>query len=252
MLPGTARARRAVPAPAGTTALLAATALLLPGSPAAEEGWRFRVTPYVWAPTLDASAGIRNAPKVETNRSVLEILDFAALVTGEARNGRFVILGELNYLDLGSSATGPRGVMGADFDMTGVLGALSLGYAVHATDRARIEGLAGARVWSLDASVDFDRLPGASASQTWVDPIIGVRVTYHVAPNWSVQALGDIGGFGVGSDFQWEAMGRVGYAFGDRFTLAGGWRHLAVDVDRGALELEMTLTGPFVALDIAF
>lgn len=235
------------------TALLAALALLLPGSPAAaEEGWRFRVTPYVWGPTLDASAGIRDVPKVETNRSVLEILDFAALVTGEARNGRFAILAEFNYLDLGSSATGPGGVIGADFDVKGVLGAVSLGYAVHETERARIEGVAGARVWSLDASVDFARLPGASASRTWVDPIIGARVTYAVAPNWSVQALGDIGGFGVGSDFQWEAIGRVGYAFDDRFTLAGGWRHLAVDVDRGPLDLRMTLSGPFVALDIEF
>jgi len=219
---------------------------------ATEEGWSFRLTPYVWTPTLNTSASIDGDPEAETSTSVLEILEFAALVTGEARKGRFIVLGEFNYLNLGSDAEGPGGRVRADVDLEGVLAALSAGYAVYDGDRARVEGFAGARLWSLDTSVDFANLPEASASETWVDPIVGARATYAVTDKLSVQALGDIGGFGVGSEFQWEVLGRVGYAFNDRFTLAGGWRHLAVDVDRGALDLDMSLTGPFVAFDITF
>jgi len=230
----------------------AAFVFLIAGSAAAEEGWSFRVTPYVWAPTMDTSASIGGDPEAETETSVLEVLEFAALVTGEARNGPFVLLGEFNYLNLGSDAEGPGGRVSADIDLEGVLAALSAGYAVYASDRARVDGFAGARLWSLDTSVDFANLPEASASETWVDPIVGVRATYAVTDKLSVQALGDVGGFGVGSELQWEVLGRVGYAFNDRFTLAGGWRHLAVDVDRGALDLDMSLTGPFVAFDINF
>jgi hypothetical protein len=219
---------------------------------AQDDGWRFRLTPYVWAPTMNTSASIGRDPKAETSTSVLEILDFAALVTAEARKGRFTILGEFNYLDLGDDATGPGGLLRANIDLKGVVAALSVGYAVHEDDRSRVEGFAGARLWSLDTTVDFATLPSASASETWVDPILGVRASFAVTDRVSIQALGDIGGFGVGSDFQWEAMARVGYAVTDTITAAAGWRHLAVDVKRGRLELDMSLTGPFVALDVNF
>jgi hypothetical protein len=219
----------------------------------AEEGaWSYRLTPYVWGPTLDTSASIGGDPTAETSTSVLEVLDFAALVTGEARNGPFTILGEFNYLDLGEDATGPAGLTSAEIDLKGVLAALSVGYAVHEDERSRVEGFAGARLWSLETTVDFANLPAASASETWVDPIIGARATFAVTERISVQALGDIGGFGVGSEFQWELMGRIGYAFTDMITAAAGWRHLSVDVDRGNLDLKMSLSGPFVALDVNF
>lgn len=234
--------------------IAAALALVLAAAPAAaqEEGWSFRLTPYVWAPTLDTSARIGSEPSVETSTSVLEVLEFAALLTGEARRGRFTILGEFNYLNLGSDATGPAGFTQADIDLEGVLAALSAGYAVYEDERTRVEGFAGARLWSLETSVDFRNLPEAEASETWVDPIIGARVSFAVTDAVSFQALGDIGGFGVGSEFQWELMGRVGYAFNDWITAAAGWRHLAVDVEKGRLDLDMTLSGPFVALDINF
>ncbi|SEA95704.1 hypothetical protein [Rubrimonas cliftonensis] len=236
------------------TARRLAAFLLLAAAPAAaqEDGWSFRLTPYVWAPTMDTSASIGSDPTAETSTSVLEVLDFAALVTGEARRGSLTIMGEFNYLNLGEDATGQGGLVSANIDLKGVLAALAVGYAVHEDARARVEGFAGARLWSLETSVDFANLPKASATKTWVDPIIGARATYAVTDRVSVQALGDIGGFGVGSDFQWELMGRVGYAFTDTVTAAAGWRHLAVEADRGELDLDMSLSGPFVALDVNF
>lgn len=201
---------------------------------------------------MDTSAGIGGDPQAETSTSLLAVLDVAALVTGEARKGGFTILGEFNYLDLGDDATGPGGLVAADIDLKGVMTALSIGYAIYRDDRARLEGFAGARLWSLDATVDFAGLPAASASETWVDPIIGARASVAVTERISIQALGDIGGFGLGAEIQWEAMARVGYAVSDTITAAAGWCHLSVDVDRGRLDLELSLTGPFVSLDVAF
>jgi hypothetical protein len=218
----------------------------------AQETWSFRVTPYLWLPTLNTETAIGDRPAAESSVSVLEVLDFAALVTGEARKGRYTILGEFNYLDLSQDSSGPGGLVRAETGVDGVLASIMGGYAFASDDRLRVEGLAGARLWSLNASVDFATIPEVSTSETWVDPIVGLRATYAVTDAITVQGMADIGGFGVGSEVQWEVIARIGYTISDGLTLAGGWRHLDVDVGRGKLDLEMTLTGPFLAFDFTF
>lgn len=225
---------------------------LSPAPAAAQDAWTFRITPYLWLPTLNTETAIGSQPEAESSVSVLEVLDVAALVAGEARKGRYTILGEFNYLDLSQDSSAPGVGVSAETGLDGVLASIMGGYAFASGDRLRVEGLAGVRLWSLTASVDFATLPRASTSRTWVDPVVGLRATYAVTDAISVQGLADIGGFGAGSEFQWELMARVGYAVSDRWTMAAGWRHLAVDVDRGRLDLEMTLTGPFLAVDFTF
>lgn len=233
-------------------ALLMFCIALSPAPAAAQDAWTFRVTPYLWLPTLNTETSIDNQPTAESSVSVLDVLDFAALVAGEARKGRYTILGEFNYLDLSQDSAGPGGLNSAETGLDGVLASIMGGYAFVSNDRLRVEGLAGARVWSLDASVDFANLPKASTSETWVDPVVGLRATYAATDRIALQGLADIGGFGVGSAFQWEVLARVGYTVSDRWTLAAGWRHLEVNVDRDRLDLEMTLTGPFLAVDFTF
>lgn len=232
----------------------AATVVFALAAPAAvaQEAWSFRLTPYLWAPALDTEAAVGRGQTASASTSVLDVLEGAALVTGEARRGGFALLGEVNYLNLGERATGPGGRVSADLDLDGVMAALTAAVTVHDADGLRIEALGGARVWSLEAKVDFDALPAASVRRTWVDPLIGARARYAVGPRLSVEALGAIGGFGVGSDLQWEAVGRAAWRIDERFTVAAGWRHLSLDFDDDRLVLEMTMSGPFVALDIEF
>jgi hypothetical protein len=225
---------------------------LSPAPAAAQEPWSFRVTPYLWFPTLNTETAIASQPEAESSVSVLDVLDFATLLAGEARKGRYTILGEFNYLDLSQDSAGPGGLVSAETGLDGVLTSVMGGYALASDDRLRMEALAGARLWSLNASVDFANLPKASTSETWIDPVVGIRATYAVTDEISLQGLADIGGFGVGSQFQWELLGRIGYVVSDRWTIAAGWRHLEVDVDRGRLDLDMTLTGPFLAVDVTF
>jgi hypothetical protein len=73
-----------------------------------------------------------------------------------------------------------------------------------------------------------------------------------------VTALGAIGGFGVGSDFSWQAAGLVGYRFGlfsdDNARGLAAYRALCQDYKSGsgsnAFKWDMTLHGPRPALAI--
>jgi hypothetical protein len=51
--------------------------------------------------------------------------------------------------------------------------------------------------------------------------------------HWFGVALGDVGGFGVGSEFTWQAFGGIGYKFDSqgRYSMLAGWRHLSVDYE---------------------
>ncbi len=46
-------------------------------------------------------------------------------------------------------------------------------------------------------------------SKNWIDPLIGGRYLWRFADGWNIIARGDIGGFGVGSDFSWHALGLI-------------------------------------------
>jgi hypothetical protein len=72
--------------------------------------------------------------------------------------------------------------------------------------------LAGTRAFARSGSVD------------WLDPVVGARVRYAVAPGHELFLRGDIGGFGVGSDFSWQAAGGYGFGFGtyNSITFSGG------------------------------
>jgi len=132
--------------------------------------------------------------------------------------------------------------------------------------------LGGARYWNqeLDLSlavtgvVDFGRLGlersgsravARSGTIEWVDPFVGLRVRHELAPGQELQFLGDVGGFGVGSDFSWQLF--AGYSFDFSFwqsTLHGlvGYRALAVDYSEGsgtkANSIDLVLHGPVAGL----
>ncbi len=63
--------------------------------------------------------------------------------------------------------------------------------------------------------------------ENWTDPVIGTRLRHNFTNKAFLIANGDIGGFGVNSDFSWNIQGGLGYEFSERFAL------LSVDFDNG-------------------
>ena len=217
-----------------------------------DDGWRFRLTPNIWIPTLSGDLAIGRNEPVSTDTTLLDVLDIAAFVAGEARKGDFGIPLDVNYVDLGSDATSRNGNASAEIGLNGVMLTLAGAWRFAEAPGYRVDALGGLRYWNIEADIDYQRLPSASKSNDWVDPIIGLRAGFDLTDTISVIALGDIGGFGVGSDLQWELLGRVNYQFDETWTLGVGYRHVDVDFDDDKLVLDAALSGPFLALDINF
>lgn len=94
----------------------------------------------------------------------------------------------------------------------------------------------------------------------WVDPVIGGSIRHQLAPGQQLLFRGDIGGFGVGSEFSWNVL--AAYSFEicteDGVTYSGlvGYRALDVDYEQGSgrdrYEYDMLQHGPLSGLTISF
>lgn len=99
-----------------------------------------------------------------------------------------------------------------------------------------LEGGLGGRLVSLYTGLDLEtpREPrSGSASKTWFDPVIIVRSQGAIKDKWLLQFRGDVGGFGVGSDFSWQIQANVGYRFSKLFQTTIGYRYIGIDYDKG-------------------
>jgi opacity protein-like surface antigen len=237
-----------------------ATALILSATVATAEEWSGRLTLYGWLPAADTDVGIdRPGGAVSGGASsgvddILDALNFAAFARVEARRGRLGLIGDVVYTDLGVDETGAGGVR-RDVDLSLFMGTGAVAWRAWEDGRGFVDLLGGGRVVSADIGVSRrGAVVSASASRTrtYVEPLVGLRAGYAVSERVAVTALGDVGGFGVGSEMTWELFGGVSYAFTNRIRGELGYRYLSIDYDSGGAELEAGLHGPAIGVTVGF
>jgi hypothetical protein len=121
----------------------------------------------------------------------------------------------------------------------------------------------GIRWWDNDVDVTVDPavLPGAvqtSLDEDWVDPVIGGRYFYPLGNRWTPTVQGDIGGFGIGSDFSFGVAVGAFYRISDAMRLGLRDKALRVDYEDGIrgqpgyLSYDTVTHGPIIGLDFDF
>lgn len=238
-----------------TRALPLAAALAIGGAAAApvaaaDHGWSYQITPYVWASGLGGDiTPFTGAPTVSISKSFSEILkdlDAAFFISGFARRDRFVVLGDLSY-----SSSSKEGLVAPGVTAEGKLRQTSMtlaaGYRAVQEPNLSVDLLGGARLWRIRGSVSVPMADvEVSPSKTFVDPIVAVRANFALAPRWSAIAYADVGGFGVGSRSTSQFVGTVNYQVNDGFYLSGGYRVLNVDYRSGGTRVDATMRGPLI------
>lgn len=231
--------------------------------------WQFAVTPYLWALSLSGDVTVKGFQSEAdmSFRDIWDNLNFAAMVEIEARKNRWGVFVNPMFSQLETS-TG-RADLTVDMNIIGFGGFYRLGPWPLRTG-AGSSGLvlvtdiyAGGRYTFLksDIKLDLPNNPRFNDSKNWVDPIVGVRTLWLLAPRWTLFVAGDIGGGGgSSSDFQWMVTGLVGYSFpllgDDHATVFGGYRALGQDYADGSgtsrFEWDETLHGPLIGLAYHF
>ena len=261
--------------------------------------WTFSLTPYFWATSLNGSSTVKGRT-VDIDAGFFDILEhtqfpkglFQLAALGEARYGRFGLLTDIAYMKLGLGASLMRsrgvdrlnGVVGVSAGLTVemVIAELAAAYEI-----ARWNGLtspasstaldlyAGGRAWWQRADAQFTvsgtanvfdltfsraGVVSAKGDVSWFDPVVGARLRHQFAPAWNLVVSGDVGGFGVGSKFSWQALATLDYEFyrGKSVSWSGmaGYKALSVDYSQGAglthYEYDVTMHGPIFGVTARF
>lgn len=200
-----------------------------------EKKWSYLVEPYLMFPNMKGDLGVRNLPSVSVDANESDILGnlkFGAMVYVEANNGNWAIGNDIIYMKLEQGLEASRLIEGGTATMEE--------FAWELSGLKRINSFfefgLGTRLMSVgsDLEVISDReTRTASISKTWVDPIIIARTKGTINDKWLWQVRGDIGGWGIGSQFTWQAQAYAGYQFSKVFQTTLGYRYIGVDYDKG-------------------
>lgn len=261
-------------------------------------GWTVSATAYAWLPSINGSTTIQGRT-ADIDASFGDLLErkipkelFGLMGAFEARQGRFGVMTDLVYmkLDASGSAARARSVhpliggtlaasMSAEFEMfiaeTALAYELMRSQSGSAGTETVIDLYGGGRFWwqraeanlALTAGMNIGdlvvsgaRALASSGDVTWFDPLIGLRLRHRFSPQADMVLRGDVGGFGVGSKFSWQAMGYLNWDFARTERAAWsamvGYRALYVDFEKGAgntlYQYDMLTHGPVMGITARF
>jgi hypothetical protein len=253
------------------SAVLAADVPAEPVTP--PSGWRFQATGYGWGTAIDGEVGVRNLPAVDVGidfADILKNLDGALMGSFLAQNGDWMILTDLVWAKLSADAhVQPPGlrrpVLAAlapgtqvDFSMRQLIASGIVGYRLPTASRnLELHATAGVRYQRLSARLKA--APGLApiaisrgSVEDWADPVIGLSAQWRVTDRWFVNAIADIGGFGVGSEFTAQGFASVGYKWTESLSTAVGYRAIYTDYRDGGFLYRTTQHGLFSSIGYHF
>ncbi len=250
------------------------------GAQTADEKWSYSLQPYIWLPGIKGTLNYGPPPPGGNSANVsmdseklLNAIDMAMMLNGEARRGRWLVGLDAIYLDFGRTdsrvssvdfnpGSGPVNVSTANLnagsatDLSGTLLTLVGGYALVTDKRNSLDVISGLRYFRLHAHTDwqltanvagpagsavFTRVGAVDKSDDLWTGIVGLKGRMMLgASDWFVNYYADIGS---GSSARtWQAFGGVGYGFkwGD---LVLDYRTLHYNVGGQNLIDELTVSG---------
>jgi opacity protein-like surface antigen len=232
--------------------------------------WQFEVTPYLFGSALSGTTGVGGvtADVDASFGDIMDNFDSGFMMMLEARKGKWGFGFDGVYFKLENQKTsswqGPGGIGSAtgelEASMTQQIYQLA-GMYRFSDAAVKIDAIAAARYTQLDTDLNLvtttaGLLPGGtrslSASQSWWDPVIGIRVLAPFAEHWTFLGYADIGGFGVGSDVTYQAIAGVNWQVSEMFAAKAGYRYFYQDYEDGAFIWDMAAHGFYLGLGIRF
>jgi hypothetical protein len=258
-----------------------------------DRNWQFELTPYFFIPLNVEGTSTVDGITADLDLDlgdILDVLSFASSGRFEAWNrNRFGIIFEGNYLKLDANEErlleGPQGLLSlnieADVTYEQAYFDLALGYRTEIDDgndedRVTQAGLpdgifdviAGLRVQHLSQTIDLDfELAGPRRtlafsrdlgdSETWVEPLLGVRLGYATSPRLSFATRFDISGFGIdGLSLTYRALAGLDWVFAGDTSLKAGYGLYGIEYETGEGRDEFGINqlqhGPYLAVTFRF
>jgi len=225
--------------------------------------WEALVTPYMWAPWMDVGVN----PANKALRSGSGTVSFDQLAThlswvpfmgaAEFRNGPYGVAFDFLHAPVRTGLT-TRNILfgGAGVGMTADTGTAMFLYRPLAEPNQYLDVGFGTRVWGFNTalSVNEGLLPAFTATRggAWADPLISVRYHRDLGSGFGATVYGDVGGFGLAANVDWQVVATVDYGWKSWIDLHAGFRSLNFEYSLPRAGLNVNMYGPILAGTIHF
>jgi hypothetical protein len=244
-------------------ALLSPTFLLLSFTPAvadqanggeARDAWSFQVKPVLWNPAISLRLSDSDDDDDDENSRpdycffCLDKLSNYLALQAEARRSRFAVLFDGLRVRFEDTLVDGR----VNLNIASTLGFVELAAAYQHREDIPLDAYVGVRYTFVENEIWFPRLPAVEKDYDWVDPVIGARYTYTINRDWSMLLRGDIGGFGVSTDWMTNASVDAVYRVNGLLSLSAGYRYLDIKFEDDDFLYDANLRGLQVAAAFSF
>ncbi|QIB34603.1 hypothetical protein [Ancylobacter pratisalsi] len=225
--------------------------------------WQFQATFYGWATAMNGDVGVRGLPPASVDLSAYDALtnlDGALMGAFSGKKGDWSFLFDVVYASLSDGVTfGPLGGSRASLGVKQTIFSGLVGYRMPLglPDNVDLSATVGFRYQHLSGDFNFTNayVPLAvstKGTQDWIDPTIGLQLNYAIDEKWFINAIADVGGFGVGSKITAQGFATLGYMWTPSISTAIGYRAIYTDYENDGFVYNVTQHGAFLSLGYHF
>jgi len=232
-----------------------------PVSAGKSNGWQIDSTTYLWMQgvhgtvnALGHEIGFKASPIDLMTRSKPGIQELVGF-----QRGRLTLSADTLWTPIevksSNSLLNPAPAILSKADYSPVTFTPEVGYRVMDKRRIQIDGLTGLRYWHV--GTDFTLAPAAgggslSKSMNWIDPLAGARIKFPISRTLTAAIQGDAGGWGVGSQLDYQMFGAISYRIKPKWALDAGWRYIYTDYSNSQIHSRVAQSGIVIGLTHTF
>jgi hypothetical protein len=258
--------------------------------PAGASGLTFNIAPYLWIASIHSKYSFDLPPALGGTVSadsslgfgdLLSHLNFATMVAADAQYGRFSLLTDFMYLNLGGTASQFRSVnfpnrpsipistdvqTSQGLDQTSTIWTLAGGYTVMQGDWGNLDAIAGFRLLAIHATVDYSLgftvagPRGNGATFGGVGTVSGARDIWNGVGGFRGRfRIGNAGLFipyyfdigAGGSNLTWQIASGLGY-HASLADISLTYRYLSFEQGSDSVVQRLWIQGPMLMVNFAF
>jgi hypothetical protein len=223
-----------------------------------EPKWEALVTPYGWATWV----GVGVDPSNRRGSSASDTIGFDQLAkhlswvpfmgAAEFRNGPYGIALDYVHAPLRAGFNTRNVLFGGGTGGLVIDTGTAMGlYRVTAEPNQYIDVGIGVRAWGVNGDISLNQglLPSLNITGggAWADPLVSVRYHRELGNGFGATFYGDVGGFGLAANVDWQVLGTIDYALKPGFDLHAGFRSLSFDYSVPRAGINVNLYGPIFA-----
>ncbi|MBK1792293.1 outer membrane beta-barrel protein [Persicirhabdus sediminis] len=217
--------------------------------------WEFSISPYLLMAGLEGTVGLggQNIGVDAAFSDIADKLEIGGAAYFEARKGKWGFALDGLWLKLKGNADLPTPgpvLESSELTLETVRAKALAYYRFYDKQTTSIDAYGGISYNYVDTQLELNGLANIEQRNTegWFDPVIGLRISHQLSEKWFLRAVGEVGGFGVSSDFNWEAMALLGYSINDCWDLGLAYRGIGIDYSEDDFVYDVTMSGPMLGV----